>query len=201
MSTLEVYFDTSSPWTYLALTEIGDLARRCKAELIWRPILVGGIFNQVNQQVYENRANPGTPKYQYMLKDLQDWARHRGVPINWPSVFPVNAVKAQRACIAALDLGQTEHLALAICKAYWEDGEDISQDTPLARCCEIAGLDAAAILSACQDQAIKDRLRQHTQEVIDRGGFGSPTMFVNDKDMYFGQDRLALVEAALRGAD
>ena len=122
---LEVFFDCSSPWTYLAIAEIGDLARRTGAQLIWRPILVGGIFNQVNQQVYENRAKPDIPKYQYMLKDLSDWSRHRGVTINWPTVFPVNAVKAQRACIAALDDDKIEDFALAICAAYWGDDVDI----------------------------------------------------------------------------
>jgi len=197
---LEVFFDCSSPWTYLAIAEIGDLARRTGAQLIWRPILVGGIFNQVNQQVYENRAQPDSPKYQYMLKDLGDWSRHRGVTINWPTVFPVNAVKAQRACIAALDDDKIEDFALAICAAYWGDDVDISQDQAILDCANSVGLDGNSILIRSNSPAMKARLKTYTQEAIDRGGFGSPTLFVNGEDMYFGQDRLALVEDALKRA-
>ncbi len=198
MAKLEVFFDCSSPWTYLAIAEIGNLARRAEAELIWRPILVGGIFNQVNQQVYENRSRPDSPKYRYMLKDLEDWSRHRGLNINWPSVFPVNAVKAQRACVAALDDGKAEEFALALCAAYWGDGVDISQDQAIADCAAAVGLDSGSILIRSGAPAMKARLKAYTQEVIDRGGFGSPTMFVDESDMYFGQDRLVLLEEALR---
>lgn len=200
MAKLEVFFDCSSPWTYLAIAKIGDVARRNGAELVWRPILVGGIFNAVNQQVYENRANPDHPKYRYMRKDLMNWAGYHNVHIQWPSIFPVNSVKAMRACIAALDDGKVEEFAIEICDAYWGRNLDISQDEIVAACAEAAGLDAASILERTADQAIKDRLKDYTQQVIDRGGFGSPTLFINDDDMYFGQDRLPLIEAALQRA-
>ena len=197
MARLEFYFDCSSPWTYMAIAQIGALAARTGADLEWKPVLVGGIFNQVNQQVYDRRAAPDAPKYQYYLKDLDDWARHHGMKIIQPSIFPVNAVKAQRACVAAADAGRVEAFAIAVCAAYWGDDRDISQDDVLADCAVQAGLDGPGILAKTGEQAIKDRLRVYTQEVIDRGGFGSPTMFVNGDDMYFGQDRLQLVEAAL----
>ncbi|MEL7465294.1 MAG: 2-hydroxychromene-2-carboxylate isomerase [Pseudomonadota bacterium] len=198
MAKLEFYFDCSSPWTYIAITRVRAVAERAEAELIWRPILVGGIFNQVNQQVYETRSRPSAPKYQYYLKDLADWTRHYGLKIGAPSVFPVNAVKAQRACIAALDDGAVEEMALALCAAYWGDDVDISQDDAIVACADAVGLDGASVLARCSDPSIKERLKTYTQEVIDRGGFGSPTMFVNGDDMYFGQDRLILVEEALK---
>ena len=198
MAKLEVYFDCSSPWTYLAIAKIGDVARRNGAELVWRAILVGGIFNAVNQQVYENRANPDHPKYRYMRKDLMNWAAYHGVRIVWPSIFPVNSVKAMRACIAALDDGKVEEFSLEICDAYWGRDQDISQDEVVAACAGAVGLDAASILARTGDQSIKDRLKDYTQQVIDRGGFGSPTMFIDNDDMYFGQDRLPLIEAALQ---
>lgn len=201
MAKLEVYFDCSSPWTYLAIAKIGDIARARGAELIWRPVLVGGIFNQVNQQVYENRANPDHPKYRYMRKDLLNWAHHHGVQINWPTIFPVNSVKAMRACIAALDDGKVEPFALEVCDAYWGRDLDISQDAVIAGCAEAVGLDAASIVERAGDPAIKQRLIDYTQQVVDRQGFGSPTFFVNDTDMYFGQDRLVLIDAALAAAN
>ncbi|WP_416898054.1 MAG: 2-hydroxychromene-2-carboxylate isomerase [Minwuia sp.] len=200
MSKLEVFFDCSSPWTYLAITQVGGIARAHGAELIWRPILVGGIFNQINKEVYETRANPDHPKYRYMRKDLMNWADYRGVTINWPTIFPVNSVKAMRACIAAADIGKCETLALEVCDAYWGRNQDIAQDEVVAACAEAVGLDAAAILEKTNDPEIKQRLKNHTQEVMDRQGFGSPTMYVNETDMFFGQDRLVLVEEALKRA-
>lgn len=200
MARLEFFFDCSSPWTYMAIAEVGALAKRTGAELEWKPVLVGGIFNEVNKQVYENRSNPSTPKYQYYRKDLADWTRHYGMKIGQPSVFPVNAVKAQRACIAALDDGRIEEFAMALCAAYWGEDVDISQDQAILDCAKTAGLDANSILIRSSAPAMKARLKAYTQDVIDRGGFGSPTMFVNGDDMYFGQDRLVLVEEALKRA-
>lgn len=200
MAKLEVYFDCSSPWTYLAIAKIGDVARRNGAELVWRPILVGGIFNQINKEVYESRARPDHPKNKYMRKDLMNWATYHGVTINWPTIFPVNSVKAMRACIAALDDGKAEPLALEVCDAYWGRDLDISQEEVIAGCCDAVGLDARSVLERTSDHMIKQRLKNYTQEVVDRGGFGSPTIFINDDDMYFGQDRLPLIEAALQRA-
>ncbi|MGH7838039.1 MAG: DsbA family protein, partial [Candidatus Binataceae bacterium] len=91
---LEFFYDCSSPWTYLAFTRIEEVAARTRAELIWRPILVGGVFNAVNPSVYESRERPVKAKARYYAKDLQDWAHLYGLTIGQPSVFPVNSVKA-----------------------------------------------------------------------------------------------------------
>src|SRR5277367_6170010 len=93
---LEFFYDCSSPWTYLAFMKIEDVARRHDAELIWRPILVGGLFNTVNPSVYESRAKPVPVKAKYYVKDLRDWANFYGIKIGNPTVFPVNSVKAMR---------------------------------------------------------------------------------------------------------
>ena len=196
--TVEFYFDCSSPWTYLAFARIGPVCEAAGATIDWKPILVGGVFNAVNQAVYENRENPNPRKAAYMTKDLADWARFCGLRIGMPPVFPVRAVKAMRGAFYALDQGRLEDYALAVFDAYWGDFDDISQDDVLARICAKVGLNEAAFFAALTDQSIKDRLRVNTEEVIERGGFGSPTMFVNGDDMYFGNDRIPLVEAALR---
>lgn len=197
---LEFFFDCSSPWTYLAFTQIGALAARTGAKLVWRPILVGGVFNAVNDTVYTSRANPHPLKARYYAKDLQDWARLVGVRIGQPPVFPVNSVQAMRMAYFALDAERLTAFASAVFEAYWGELEDISQIDVLARCAAKAGLDPDASLAYAQTAEAKARLRATTEEVIARGGFGSPTMFVNGDDMYFGNDRLALVEAALMRA-
>lgn len=197
---LEFFFDCSSPWTYLAFTRIHDVIARTKAQVTWRPILVGGVFNAVNTDVYERRANPDPRKASYSGKDLQDWARLAGIEIGKPQPFPVNAVLEMRCCLAADEEGKLVDFARAAFKAYWGDLKDVSQPAVIADVCRAAGLNPDAILARASAQDIKDRLRANTEEVIARGGFGSPTMFVNTDDMYFGNDRLPLVEAALMRA-
>lgn len=197
MARLEFFFDVSSPWTYLAFTRIQDVLARTGAEVAWKPILVGGVFNAVNQDVYERRANPDPRKASYSGKDLQDWAGLAGIRIGKPPVFPVRAVAAMRCVLAADEQGGLVALSKALFEAYWGDLKDIGQESVIAEACAAAGLDAGAVLARAAAPHIKERLRANTDEVIARGGFGSPTMFVNGDDMYFGNDRLPLVEAAL----
>ncbi|MBI1239915.1 MAG: 2-hydroxychromene-2-carboxylate isomerase [Alphaproteobacteria bacterium] len=199
MARLEFFFDCSSPWTYLAFTQVQPIIARTKAEIAWRPILVGGVFNAVNQEVYERRANPDPRKHRYYEKDLRDWTRHVGLAIGRPPVFPVRSFKAMRAVIAAEPLGKLLPLAKALFETYWGDLEDISQDDVLTRVFARVGLDPNEMMAEIATDSIKNALRANTDELIARGGFGSPTMFVNGDDMYFGNDRLPLVEAALAG--
>jgi 2-hydroxychromene-2-carboxylate isomerase len=197
VATLEFFFDCSSPWTYLAFARLPGVLERTKAAVIWRPILVGGIFNEVNRDVYDRRANPEPRKASYYEKDLQDWARLCGIRIGKPPVFPVRAVAVMRCVIAADERGALVPFARAAFEAYWGDLEDISRKDVLAKVAQKAGLDGEALLARSETPEIKERLRINTEEVIARGGFGSPTMFVNGDDMYFGNDRLPLVEPAL----
>jgi 2-hydroxychromene-2-carboxylate isomerase len=198
MAQVELFYDYSSPWTYLACSRIEDLCRRCEAELVWRPILVGGIFNTVNPSVYEARANPVPVKARYMLKDLQDWARHCQVRIVFPpSVFPVNSVKALRGALVALEHGRISAYSRRVFEAYFGEDRDISQDAVLRAIVGEVGLDAAEFFEKIGLASYKDRIRANTDECMRRGGFGSPTMFVGDA-MFFGNDRLVLVEDALR---
>ena len=197
MAKLEFFFDCSSPWTYLAFTRIQDVLARTNAETRWKPILVGGVFNEVNRDVYERRAHPDPRKASYSEKDLQDWARLAGIKIGKPPVFPVRAVAMMRCVVAADEQGALIPFSRAAFEAYWRDLKDVSQQDVLREVCRAAGLDPSSILSRAEAPEVKDRLRANTEEVIARGGFGSPTMFVNGNDMYFGNDRLPLVEAAL----
>ena len=200
MARLEFFFDCSSPWTYLAFTRIQPIAERTRTTIDWRPILVGGVFNAVNQDVYARRANPDPRKSLYYEKDLQDWARLAGISIGKPPVFPVRAVGVMRCVIAARDEGMLVPFARAAFEAYWGRLEDISRPDILMGVARAAGLDGERLLARSESDVVKSRLRENTDELISRGGFGSPTMFVNSTDMYFGNDRLPLVEAALAAA-
>src|SRR6202048_465917 len=196
---IEFFFDCSSPWTYLAFHNIQPLAKEFGEEISWRPILVGGIFNSVNPSVYASREKPVPLKARYMLKDLSDWARWTGIAIKMPpTVFPVNSVKAMRGCIL---LGKDMlPFARTVFEIYWGEDKDISQDAVLAEVCQRVGVDAQKFLAGIGQQAIKDQLKANTDEVMARGGFGSPTIFIDKTDMYFGNDRLPLIREALSRA-
>jgi 2-hydroxychromene-2-carboxylate isomerase len=193
---IEFFFDCSSPWTYLAFHNIQPLAREFGVEISWRPILVGGIFNSVNPSVYAARETPVPAKASYMKKDLADWARSAGLAIKMPpTVFPVNSVKAMRGCIF---LGRDLlPFARAVFEAYWGNDADISQDIVLSDICNRVGIDPPSLLAGIAAPRIKQALKQNTDEAIARGGFGSPTIFIDRTDMYFGNDRLPLIREAL----
>jgi len=197
LARLEFFFDCSSPWTYLAFHKIEEVAREGGATLVWKPILVGGVFNAVNPAVYESRANPVPARAAYHGKDLADWARLYGLRIGWPSVFPVNSVKAMRGAFVALEQGCLPDYARAVFESYWGDLQDISQEAVLEDVVRKVGLDRDDYFTKIASPPYKERLRASTEELVARGGFGSPTIFVDSDDMYFGNDRLVLVRAAL----
>ena len=198
---LECFFDCSSPWTYLAFHNLQPMAERLGVSILWKPIIVGGVFNKVNMPVYENRANPPVPrKAEYTVKDMMDWARYSGVTINYPPAcgHPVNAVKCMRACIVAQPLGKLIPFATAAFEALWVNGLDLAKDEVLAGVCAQVGIDADGLLAEIATPETKQKLWDNTNELMERNGFGSPTMFVDETDMYFGNDRLVLVEAAVK---
>jgi len=194
---IEFFFDCSSPWTYLAFHNIQPLAKEFGTEISWRPILVGGIFNTINPSVYASREQPVEAKVKYMKKDMADWERSTGLTIKMrPTVFPVNSVKAMRGCIFVGK--ETVPFARAVFEIYWGEDKDISKDEVLTEVCKRVGVDPQKFFAGIGDQEIKDQLKANTDEVMARGGFGSPTIFVGKTDMYFGNDRLPLIREALQ---
>ena len=203
---LEFFYDCSSPWTYFGFTRLVPLMATLQLPIRWRPILVGGVFNAVNQQVYANREamftnSDNKRRLDYYLKDMQDWAKLCGVTANMPPGHPINSVKAMRGAFYAQEQGLIEPYSRAVFETYWGgDNPDISSDEVLAALCQRVGLDTQGFFTAITQQQYKDLLRQNTDELIARGGYGSPTIFINRDDMYFGNDRLPLVEFRLQQA-
>ncbi|MFL2704904.1 MAG: 2-hydroxychromene-2-carboxylate isomerase [Gammaproteobacteria bacterium] len=197
-SKIEFFYDCSSPWTYLAFSEIENLVARQDLKLIWKPILVGGVFNSSNPSVYASRENPVKAKQDYSTKDLQDWSKVRGLTINWPDVFPVNSVKAMRGAFYAINKEMISEYSSKVFFSYWTEGNDISQDEVLNQIISSLDFDSQDFFSFIALDQTKELLKSNTQELIDRGGFGSPTIFINEKNMFFGNDRLQLIEEILQ---
>jgi 2-hydroxychromene-2-carboxylate isomerase len=153
---LDFYFDCSSPWTYLAFHAIQPIAAELGAEIAWKPILVGGVFNAVNQTVYDSRAKPNPLKQAYMLKDLGDWARLYGLKIVFPpTVFPVNSVKCMRGAFTALDEGKLVPYATAAFEAYWSDDRDIAHEDVLADIAVRAGLERQRFFAGIENRFLQ----------------------------------------------
>jgi 2-hydroxychromene-2-carboxylate isomerase len=188
---VEFFFDLSSPYSYLAATQLKPLAARHGAEIAWKPMVLGALFKAVGNDMPARVPH----KARWMGNDLARWADQYGVPWRWSSHFPINAIKAMR--LVLVDDAKAGDVTLAAFASMWAEDRDITTPEELARIAERGGLDTAAALAAIETPAIKDRLRANTDEAIARGAFGAPTMFVGD-EMHWGNDRLHFVEAALR---
>lgn len=197
---VEFFFDLSSPWTYLAFSNLWPMLEKTGEAAVLRPILVGGVFNAVNPSVYAARAMTDNRKLAHSWKVLADWAALAGVEMNFPSQWhPAKSVNAMRfACALESDQAALRRFAKAAFESYFAAQENLDDADVLAAVADSIGLDGAALKAAAQSDAVKARLRTNTEEVIARGGYGSPSIFVDGTDMYFGNDQLPLVEAALR---
>ena len=197
MIKFEFFFDCSSPWTYLAFSRILSVIEKYNIEPIWKPILVGGVFNEVNKDIYAQRENPNPRKFKYSRKDMQDWAKLREIEINWPKIFPINSVKAMRGSLFFIGKDTIEEYLESVFASYWTSGKDISDEQCLLDIVEKLGENPEHYLNYLSSDEAKQSLINNTQELMDRGGFGSPTFFLNKTDMYFGNDRIQLLEKNL----
>jgi len=191
---VEFFFDFGSPAAYLAYTQLPRIASESHAELVWRPILLGGVF-----QATGNRSPVEVPaKGVYMINDLMRFATRYGVTHRHNPHFPINTLLLMRGAIGlqlhAPDQFQT--YVEAVFRAIWVDGRNMNDPATVGAVLQAAGLDAQKLLALTAQQDVKDRLKAVTQEAIERGVFGAPTMFVG-KQMFWGQDRLDFVREAL----
>ena len=202
---VEFFYDLSSPWTRLAFHNIQPIIADAGAEIVWRPFLVGGVFNAVNQTVYAARENPDHRKFVHSFRVLKDWAALAGLAMNFPSEHhPVKSVHAMRLCCALEDDQQALHeFSTAAFEAYYRDQRNLDDPAVLVAIANEVGMDGEKLAAQTQEQSVKDRLRANTEEAIDRGAYGSPSIFVpfGDKErMYFGNDQLPLVNWAIKQA-
>lgn len=196
---IEFFFDLSSPWTCLAFHNIQPIVAETGALLRWRPFLVGAVFNAVNDSMYTMRENPDAPKYRHFFRWLGEWAALSGIPMNFPSPHhPLKSVAAMRFC-CALEPDQAALFRImdAAFAAYFTDQRNLDDVAELVAVADACGLDGAALKAAAESDAVKAALRANTQEAIDRGAFGSPTIIVDGEHLYFGNDQLPLVRQRL----
>jgi len=191
---IEFFFDVGSPASYLAWTQLPALAERHDADLVYRPMLLGGVFQATGNHSPATVAAKGA----YTRDDFQRFARRYGVTLNHNPYFPINTLQLMRGAEALRGTQQFETYLNAIFTAMWIDEQDMNQPDVVGRVLAAAGLDPAALMEQLGDPEVKQQLKETTEEAVRRGVFGAPTMFV-DGEMFFGQDRLQFVEEKLAG--
>jgi 2-hydroxychromene-2-carboxylate isomerase len=194
MKTVDFYFDFGSPAAYLAFTQLPQLCVDTGASLVYKPMLLGGVFQATGNH------SPATivAKGKYTFVDFARFAKRYGVPLNTNPNFPINTLMLMRAAVGLQmrnDPRFGEFLQI-IFTAIWVDAKNMNDPATVGAVLQAAGFDAMAMLALTNDQAVKDQLKIATQEAIDRGIFGAPTLFVGDQ-MFWGQDRLDFVKEAL----
>jgi 2-hydroxychromene-2-carboxylate isomerase len=200
---LEFWFDFSCPYAYLGSTQIEALADRAGAELVWRPMLLGGVFRAVEMSQFPASQMPPA-KARHNGLDMLRWADWWNVPLAIPAGHPQRTVRALRALLAVPE-PLWPPLIHELYRSYWVRGDDFPSRDALAASLVNADIDrdiAARALGANDDPEIVQALRDRTDAAIARGVFGAPTMFVGEGDgaqMFWGQDRLHMVERALGG--
>jgi 2-hydroxychromene-2-carboxylate isomerase len=180
---IDFYFDFSSPYGYLASTEIDALAARHGRKVIWRPFVLGAAFKLTGQRALTEQPLRGD----YARRDFARSARLLGVPLKMPEPFPFFALAASRACYWVEARSQAKSLAKAVYHAAFGEGRDI---TPVQVVAEIArGLGIEGLEQGLEQPATKAALRDATDQALARGVFGSP-FFIVDGEPFWGHDRL-----------
>ena len=190
----EFFFDFGSPTAYLAWTQLPAICAAAGADLVYRPMLLGGVF-----QATGNASPVSVPaKGKYMLADMARFARRYGVPMRFNPHFPINTLQLMRGAVGVQSRMPERFVdyVTAVYESTWVEARNMGDLATVAEVLERVGLDARAVLDLASDPAVKQALKDNTDEAVRRGAFGAPTMFVGQA-MFFGQDRLDFVREAL----
>jgi 2-hydroxychromene-2-carboxylate isomerase len=194
MNTFEFWFDFGSPAAYLAFTQIPSIEAATGAKAIYRPMLLGGVF-----QATGNHSPATIPaKGKYIFNDFNRYAKRYGVPFNNNPYFPINTLLLMRGAAGMQQQQPDRFIAYcsAVFQAIWIDALNMNDPTTVGAALHRAGFDPQMLMTLANYQATKDALKVATTEAVSRGVFGAPTFFVDDQ-MYWGQDRLDFVKEAL----
>ncbi len=194
---VEFFFDFGSTASYVAWTQLPRIAAAAGARIVWRPILLGGVFKATG-----NASPIVVPaKGRWMMADMQRCAAKFGIPFRMPPNFPINTLAMMRGAVGIQMKrpADFDRYMTALFEALFARGLDMADPAVVTGVLTAAGFDVAEFEALTSDPAVKQALMAATDEAVQRGMFGAPTMFVAD-EMHFGQDRLDFVAEALRRA-
>ena len=195
---VDYYFDYCCPWTYLSFKRLIQTTTRTASVINWKPILIADIEKEISQKNESRTLHPSEIKHK--KKDLQDWANYCGLKIIARTNVPKEtSTKALCGAFFAVEANKIAEYSALVFDAYFADLKDIANNDILIEIATKIELDLNGFQSAIDSVQNIDQLKENTSELLEKGGFGSPTMFVGD-DMYFGNDRMPLVEFSIGGA-
>ena len=193
--TAEFFFDFGSPTAYLAWTQLPGIAAQTGATLVYRPMLLGGVFKATG-----NASPVSVPaKGRWMGQDIGRWAKRYGAAFAFNPHFPINTLPLMRGAVG-VQMRQPERLddyLHAVFTAMWAQPANMGDPAVMAATLGAAGFDAEAFVAMIGDTEVKAKLVANTEEAVARGVFGAPSIFVGDT-LFFGQDRLDFVREALQ---
>lgn len=193
---VDYFFSVVSPWVYLSGQRLQEVAARHGAEIAYRPLDANALFPRMGGQALAERHES---RRAYRLQELARWSARLGLPLNLrPRHFPTNPAPASFAVIAAAkagggDMGELIH---ALGRAVWAEDRDIADDAVIGDCLEAAGF--ARGLGGWQAMAEAETYAANLEEAVRRGVFGVPSYLLGEQ-IFWGQDRLEFLEAALAG--
>ena len=199
MKQVEFYFDLVSPYSYLAYGRVERICRESGAELVLRPMLLGAVHKAVGLQAPIEIPSKGS----YQVRDIHRWTEYYGLPMRFPEPFPFRTLKTMRAAMVCSEEGDLEAFVREAFALYWEEGgapkgfEEADEDGPIREVVRRIGKDPEEVLEGATTGEAKEALKSATAEAVERGVFGAPAFFVGD-EMFWGNDRLHFVEAALK---
>lgn len=192
---VDFYYDFVSSASYLAYKRLPAMIKAAGGHIVWKPMLLGGVFKAVGNSSPAAIAAKG----KWLFDDMKRTADKHGFAFAVNPAFPLNTVMALRGAIATerIDPALLPRYMETMFDAAWANGDDLSKPEVVMELLEKADMPAGEIANMAQDQAIKDELRANTEEAVARGTFGAPTFFVNG-EMHWGQDRIDAVMEALQ---
>ncbi len=192
--TAEFFFDVGSPAAYLAWTQLPGICAQAGATLVYKPMLLGGVF-----QATGNASPMMVPaKGRYMAADLARFALRYGVPFRMNPHFPINTLQLMPA-VVGMHMQQPQHFEAFLAAVYrgmLADGANLNDPAATAALLVTAGFDPAQVFALVNAPEVKAALKANTDQAVSRGVFGAPAVFVGDT-LFFGQDRLDFVREAL----
>lgn len=196
MASVECYFDYTCPWSYLAFVRLSEAAKRTGSKVRWCPVVLDKVLELVNPGVSVVREPADPRKAAYQVSDLEAWADYVGIAIDRPAGWPADSSLAAAGGIVADRQGAIAAFTDAVFSAYFGMGRNVADPGVLTEIAVIAGLDRESFEEALNDELPANDVATNVNTLLERGGFGAPTMFVREQ-MFFGNDRMPLVEFAL----
>ena len=197
MKKIEFYFDLGSPYSYLGFHRIQKIAEAQHAKIIWKPMLLGGVFKATGN------SSPMTvpAKAQYAMNDLQRWSKLWHIPMHMNPYFPLNTLQLMRLLTAVQLYAPAQFLPVltGIFHAMFGEPKNLNDLDVLKQVLQDLGLEMQQVQAWLQDEQVKQQLKFVTEEAVERGVFGAPTWF-NQDEIYWGIDHLHFLEQALAEA-